>query len=481
MKSALFAALLIASSLNAQTTPRPSVAPAEQPITFNTDPLVVESIGLTMLVPEGADVVADSMAGNTAATFQAKDQSWVIKVQTPRSARKDLTLTKVVDEAVEQLLSAHRVLEVDPKQGVAKSDVQAAARVLAREPGAGQSLSIRNEGNDLPIERCYIELPPIVQSQEPVVRGFTAARIGPDQFITFELFTAKSKFERARAVYELTVGSAKFADTTKAREQRAAMITAGVTFFGSLTKDDIQSILSDQPERWERLYRPAKTGKREDDMEVGYRRVRLSTGREAGASREGWVVRIDARFLQDTSIVDSQSIFHMAYDRTEENWSVRMTIRGEDFDPKKDKQPPTHSETGARFNDQMQVRVESPGSPPKTIKPQIMGEGYISRVESFLLPQLLVRKGVPLTYGFYAYQSQSERITLRRDSLERPNAEGQPWKLTTRLAEGMPETVSSFDANGTLTTGDAGNNITTEVIPLKDLFDLWKKKNLPMN
>ncbi len=475
------------STAKPQAPAVPAVAPtADEPVTFNTDPLFIESIGLTMLVPEGAEVVADSMAGNTAATFQDKGNSWVIKVQTPRSARKDLTLAKVVDEALEQLLAAHRVLEVDPGKNVAKENPKAAAIVLAREPGAGQALTIRNDGNELPIERCYVELPPLMQSQDPVVRGFTAARIGPDQFITFELFTTKGKFARAKQVYEMTVGGCKFADTSKAREQRAAMVTAGVTFFDSLTKDDFQSILSEQPERWERLYRPSKTGKRDDDTEVGYRRVRLSTGREAGATREGWVVRIDARFLQEQSIVDSQSIFHMTYDRQEENWSVVMTIRtgAADAKGKNAKDQPadqTHSETGARFKDKMQVLVNSPGQAPKTIQPQIMGDGYVSRVESFLLPQLLVRKGMPLTYGFYAYQSQSERITMRRDSLERPKAEGLPWKLTTRLAEGMPETVSYYDARGVITKGDAGSGIVTEVITIKDLYDLWKKKGLPLD
>lgn len=504
MKTCILAATILATTAAAQTTPRNNpvrvpahvpptppapTTPSDEPITFNTDPLTIESIGLTMLVPEGSDVVADSMAGNTAATFQAKDQSWVIKVQTPRTARKDLSLTKLVDEAVQQLLDAHRVLEVDPTKNVAKENTQAAAVVLAREPAAGQELTIRNDGNDLPIERCYVELPPMLQKQDPVVRGFTAARIGQDQFITFELFTTKSKFARARQVYEMTVGGAKFADTSKAREARAAMVTAGVKFFDGLTKDDIQSLVSEQPERFERLYKPSKTGNRMDDVEVGYRRVRMSTGREAGASREGWIVRIDARFLQNESVVDSQSIFHMAYDRQEENWSVLMTIRTAGLGPKdkngKRKALPTdqtHSETGARYKDKMQVLVSSPGQQPKTIQPQIMGEGYISRVESFLLPQLLVRKAMPLTYGFYAYQSQSERITLRRDTLERPKSDSLPWKLTTRLAEGMPDTSSYYqDKTGTLTKGDAGTGIVSEIVPLTELIDIWKRKGLPMD
>ncbi|MFO0831934.1 MAG: hypothetical protein U0637_08825 [Phycisphaerales bacterium] len=462
----------------------PATPDADAPITFNTDPLTIEAIGLTMLVPEGAEVVADSMAGNTAATFQDKNNDWVIKVQTPRTARKDLTLSKVVDEALEQLLAAHRVLEVDPSKNVAKEQPEAAARVLAREPGAGQTLSITNDGNSLPIERCYVELPPILQKQDSVVRGFTAARIGADQFITFELFTTSTKFERARKIYEMAIGSARFADVSKAKEARAAMVTAGVKFFDGVTRDDIQSIISEQPERWERLYKPSRTGKREDDVEVGYRRVRLSTGREAGASHEGWIVRIDARFLQDKSVVDSQSIFHMAYDRQEENWSVLMTIHGaggKDAAGKPVAPDKTLSETGARYKDKMQVLVNSAGDAPKTIQPQIMGDGYISRVESFLLPQLLVRKSVPLTYGFYAYQSQAERITMRRDSLERPRADNLPWKLTTRLAEGTPETVSYFTPQGVLTKGDAGNGITSEIIPIKDLYDLWQKKHLPMN
>ena len=278
-------------------------------------------------------------------------------------------------------------------------------------------------------------------------------------------------------MYELTTGSARFADMSKAREQRAAMVTAGVKFFEKVTREDIQAVIDAQPERWERLFQASPTGKKEDDTEVGYRRVRLSTGREAGAAREGWVVRIDARILQKNGIIDSQSVFHTTYDRTEENWTVRMTIRDAKGEQGK---PATHSETGARFEKQMQVRVEGPGVAPKTITPQIVGDGYISRVESFLLPQLLVRKGMPLLYGFYAYQSQSERITMRRDNLERPANDKGTWKLTTRLAEGTPETTSLYAPNGALVQGDMGSGIISEVSSVKDLLDLWKKKGLPL-
>jgi hypothetical protein len=315
-----------------------------------------------------------------------------------------------------------------------------------------------------------------MQSQDPVVRGFTAARIGPDQFITFELFTTKGKFARAKQVYEMTVGGCKFADTSKAREQRAAMVTAGVTFFDSLTKDDFQSILSEQPERWERLYRPSKTGKRDDD--TGWDIGVCDFTPVSGATREGWPQ--PTRFWEQ-SIVDSQSIFHMTYDRQEEKLVGRHDdpTRGGTRKARTRRTSPRTRRIPRRARvSRTRCRCWSqPAAPHHPAADQ--GDG--TRAAWNRSCCLSCWRRMPLTYGFYAHQSQSERITMRRDSLERPKAEGLPWKLTTRLAEGMPETVSYYDARGVITKGDAGSGIVTEVITIKDLYDLWKKKGLPLD
>jgi hypothetical protein len=471
---------VLAAATFGQVRPtQPPTAKNDQ-LFFQQDPLKMEAVGLTLLIPEGAEVDSSSMGSVNDATLQDKQGRYVIKIQTPRTAKKDLTLSKLVNDALTQLLDSNRLIEVRSGDVNAKAT---AARLISREPDPEatppQTLSLRNGGSTpMTIERFYVELPPITGS-DPLVRGFTAAKISSDQFITFELFTNQSNFEAARQTYELCVGSAVFENTTKAQAERAATITAGVRLMGSVKREDIEAVIAAQPERWERLYRASQTGKKEDDTEVGYRRIRLSTGREAGASREGYIVRIDARFLDGTRTVDSQSFFHMTYDRKEENWTVRMAIKD---DPKnKSATPTTAAETGARFQDQLTVHVEATGQSPKSIKPTISGEGYISRVESFLLPQLLVRKQMPAIYGFYTYQTQSERITLRRDELKQPENDNQAWMLTTRLMESQPELLAMYNTDGTLLTSDMGNKIIAEPSTVQELNSLWKSKGLPMN
>jgi hypothetical protein len=195
------------------------------------------------------------------------------------------------------------------------------------------------------------------------------------------------------------------------------------------------------------------------------------------ASQQGVVVRIDARILEDDRIVDSQSTFFMAPDRADEVWTIAMSIKA-------DKAKTTHTETGARSGDSMTVRVESPGRPVQNVRPQIAGEGYISRVEAFLMPQIIVRSGIASVFGFYSYQSQAQTIQFRRDSLERttPADSKVPeaaWKLSTRLSEDQPEQVSYFSKDATLLRTELGSGAIAEPTSGDRLLQVWKSKGLP--
>ena len=141
----------------------------------------------------------------------------------------------------------------------------------------------------------------------------------------------------------------------------------------------------------------------------------------------------------------------------------------------------THHESGARTDKTMSVRIESPGEAPRNVTPQIAGDGYISRVEGFLLPQLLVKKKIAAAYGFYGYQSQASTIQFRRDILSQPKKAGEPWKLVTRLAEGQPEQTSYLDDNGNFIRTQLPEGLISEPIELAKLLELWKSKGLPVN
>ena len=516
--SKVFALALAATLAPSNFAQPPASKPAREGFMLGTDPIRVEAIGLSMYAPEGASVSSEMLAGTSITTIAPAGATrtnlpWIISVQSRTTTNTKLDLKTVADQTQAQMLNtaAENVISVSPDdaRNIAKSalsstdgtiqtkdivaspsDGKSSATLLLREPEAGKTLSIGGTTNPIAIERYYVQFPPspTAPNADPVIRGVTIAKISPTQFVTFELHTTLPRWTEARRMYETVVASASFDNPEQAATQRASLVKAGTRLFEQVTEDELVSLVENQPDTWERIYRPSPTGKRTDDQEVGYRRVKSVFGprtlvdKSAGANRgvlgqdKGLILQMDARFLDGETIVDSQSVFFMSLDRREETWSIANAVR----DPAT-KQSTVHRERGARTDKTMSVILESPGQEPKSILPQIAGDGYISRVESFLLPRLLVKKQMATAFGFYSYRSEAQTIQFRRDVLIQPKKDGEPWRITSRLGEGQPEQSMLVDKDGRTIRSTLPGGVISEPIELKELLELWKSKGLPVD
>jgi hypothetical protein len=140
--------------------------------------------------------------------------------------------------------------------------------------------------------------------------------------------------------------------------------------------------------------------------------------------------------------------------------------------------PQLMREVGARLDGEMTVRTEMGGPATNTrIQPPI--EGYVSRAEAFLLPQLLLKREIPGRFGYYSYQSTTGKVSFRRDVLDK--GDNNTWKLTTRLAEGQKEQTGIYRADGTLLSGTLQNGASVEQTTGKELLALWQSKGLPVS
>lgn len=510
----LFLTLVVAAQQTPPSKPAPSRAAAKPTgVELGSEPVKIEALGLTVYLPEDASYSSEMVGGTSITNITPRGGNpsnplWAISVKSSVTSDATLTLKEAADSAMTQLLdtASKNIIQVgrDDAQklktraqntddaAINTKDIAAAptnsstgASLISREPAEGSTLTVAGPGQPIDIDRFYVQFPnTIAKNAQPVVRGVTICKIAPTQFVVFELYTTLPVFESAKKLYETIIASSVFEDTKNAADQRAMLVSTGVHFFEKVTEDDLVSLVDKNFDRWERIYKPSPTGKQIDDQEIGYRRVRTQygsrnlvdkgRGRGVAAMDQGLIVQLDARFLSGEQIVDSQSVFFMTPDRREETWSTQMTVRNGDRRTK-------HVETGARTDKTMSVRVESPGEAPRSILPQIAGDGYISRVEGFLLPQLLVKKKIPAAYGFYGYQSQAATIQFRRDILSQPKKEGEHWKLVTRLAEGQPEQTSLLDDNGNFIRTLLPEGLVSEPIELAKLLELWKGKGLPVN
>jgi hypothetical protein len=323
------------------------------------------------------------------------------------------------------------------------------------------------------------------------VSGYTIFRPAANRFVTFEMLTTSGEFERVRAAYETVVATATFEDPEVLAATRLAVVNTGSTLLSGLTSETLESIVASTPERWDRLFAPSPTGAAQDAREIAYRRIRAGLAprgeldpsskdrrRTAAEQEVGLLVRIDSRYVQDAGtpderVGDTQAAFWMSTDRRHEAWTIRQTVRAGG-------RPATFVETGVRSGTSMTVNTHGDGAEDRTIKPVIEGDGYASRAEFFLLPQIMVRSRTPADFGFYTYQSESSSIRLRRDSLAQPADRPGLWVLTTRQNDDTEPQVSHYTDEGRFLKTTLPDGSVWEPVEFARLVQLWRRQGLPM-
>ena len=467
--------LTFLTSALAQPTQPP--APAAGAVPLASDPVRIESVGLSFLVPEGSTVQRVGAGTTNHVSVTPKDNTWTFRIQSRQSTNKDLSVRDIAQTALTQLQASVGVM--DSKR---EKIISTLATVLDQD----QNLTIA----DHHAERFYVRLPradarghPLV----PIVRGLTVFQVEPGQFVTFELITTEPQYDHARIAYETTVATARFTDPAKLNAIRRGGIQLGQAVLNRLTPDDYEAVINNFGERWFRLYEPKPGRAPSDATEMGYRWMRVWKGQrgELDPSKprsrwmvadkaEGYLVRIDSRMRwKENAFIDTSGTFFMTPDRTEEAWLLRTTVRG------KNEQPITYNETGARTKNSMAVHISGTGQADQTVQPIIQGDGYITRVEAFILPQLLVRGGVPSDYAFYTFRSESSRIMLRTDSLDQPPDRPGLWRLTTKLSEDHEPQITLLNAKGDLMQTTLANGQIWEPTDLDRLRRLWMRAGLP--
>lgn len=468
--------------------PATAPPPATSAIELADEPLRVESIGLSLRLPVGT-LSQRTATANGSESIQLSpggpNPEWVLSIQSPQSKNTAISSELVAKQVLDQFRAS--VGTMDPAGKVITST--AAVVLLDVEP-----LRLESTPPDLrrPAHRFYVKLPR-GDKEAPVIHGCTVFQLAPGRFVVFDLLTTEPAFAKARAPYETIVASAQFEDPAKTAAQRGILLDNGTSLITSLTPEDYDLAIAAMKDVWYRRYRPGPAAAPSDTREIAYARVRawkgkrgeLDTGRSPSRwndadRQEGYLVRIDARELQDKQYIDSVGIYFMSLDRKEEAWNLQMAFR----DNSK-KKPPTWTETGARSGTTMTISLGGTGQPSSASQPRVPDAAYINQVETFLLPQLLLRaaqKGNnPNDFMFYAYQSASSSVKLRRDTLAKSTEPGIAWTISTRQDQDKPPFVVAYnDALQTVRISLTDGTIR-EPVSLQKLADMWRAQGLPID
>lgn len=470
----------------------PGQAPAADPgvVELAQDPLDLPTIGVRVFAPVGSEAHTETVGAEAKGTIIAKDQSWAINIAGPRTSNPDTTITAATDAALKQLAESAGVAEVDRSRNA--SMVGTTIKLLSREPApGGPKLFIKNGVREYEFERFYASMPSVF-GKAATVRGFAITKVAPTQFITFELITTEPLLPVARRIFETVIAAAEIDDPTRANAERATAVKAGEKVTELLNAQMWHELIATGAEHWERLYIPASSGADADAKEIAYRRIRLGVGTgnttdpkvgDPGPG-EGYVVRLDARYLDrarcvngelaEGRMIDSRSVFFTAPDRSNEVWSVEMTMR----DPKS---KGVFKEVAGRTDKSMSVQIDGTGIASRIVKPTVPPEGYVSRAEAVVLQDVIARSKIFTDLGFYVYSGETESIRLRRDSLQRPADDLGAMILATRPSEDKKPQMVYYNAKGEwIKTVMPDGSIWERVTPEK-LMQLWRSKGLPVN
>ena len=465
----LLLALLILISPNARAVP---VYPAPDPsqVTLADTPLVLEAIGLEFFPEAGSNAYTQTLGGLVTSTLALSDNTSSVSVQRRTTSRDDLSLVEIEGSILERALKLPESItgitideQVESRSG----------RFLGRSPAIPAAGRI--------VRPFYVLLKD--ETTTPY-RGFAVLKLSASDFVLFQLFTDEAHFEKARNTFEIMLTTAKPIETEALNSELAEAVRAGVERLASLSPQAYDDVVNDFPDQFERIYRPAPGGAQADEKEVGYRRVRAWIGSKSDLTDakphhdgkgDGYILRIDGLvLLDDGRRADSRGVYYLSRDRRQEAWSVTMAIRSENAEPE------IWNELGARAGNSMSVQINEAGRSTRTFRPAIEGEGYISRLESYLLPQLLIRAGQPGKYAFYTYDQSAESNRLRRVELVKAPDRPDVWRVTIRQIDESFET-SDYNRFGRLIRAETSDGLMKRPIEFDRLYKIWESKGLPLD
>ncbi len=451
--------------------------PTRDIVSFTDNRVELETVGLTMAIPSGGEALVQTIGGRPTAGIILGDDLGTILMQSRETGGGTLSVLDlekaVLRRTLFRTLSDERIeltidLLVETEAGIS----------LGRSPAVPSAGRI--------LRPFYVRMKE--ETPQPM-RGFGVIPIDEETFVLFQLICSDEAFEKARQVFELCLESARLTEGGELDAEREALIARGQRVLDGITTEAMRAIVSDVPDQFERIYRPAPGGAVADEEEVGYRRVRawlgsvrdVETGKEdPKGAKTGFVLRVDGSVLLDdgfggTSRADSRAVYYLSEDRKQESWKVDMSIHTEGA-PK----PEIWSEMGMRLGDSMSVQITNSNRDSSTIRPSIRGDGYVSRLEAYLMPQLLIHAEAEGEFAFYAYDQTAEVNRLRTVNASRAADRPGLWRVRTELSTDQWE-ASEFNEYGRLIRSETSDGLVKRPIEFERLYGIWNAKGLPLD
>jgi len=445
------------------------------PVELSASPIDLDSLGVRIFLPFDAGAQTTMIAGGKSKTvITPEDQSWIIQMFVSISGNTGLTSQDALGAVVDQ---RKRQLELP-----ATEDRPTGSLVYELERVDKLTLAGK------PASRSYVRLVAPTEESVPVT-GYTLINTAPGRFLIVQLDCSSAVFDRAKVVYETICAAAQFPNENELDTDRTASIMAGRTFLSTITNADLDAALESEPQ-FVRIFMPAATQSPGDAREIGYQKLEIRKGQlgELDPDRPkdswsvderefGYIVRTDARMLQDQFVFDSRAIFFLSNDRDRESWAVLV-------EQKTGASVIKSRQTVVRSGSRMTTSTERTGFPAESKQFDLPEGQYLSAVERYMLPRIVANKVDPTApalfdMAFYSYDGSRGTVSLRRETFDR--SDDGHWVCQTTPGEGQPSWTSTYTADGRLISRLVPPLQVMEPTTAERIRSLWKGKDLPID
>lgn len=471
----LAAALAVSASSILLSIDAASQPSDQNPIELATRPFELGSLGIRFSLPVGATATTRRIGTEVQGDVIGPDQAYRISITSRSSSNTELTAEAAAESILLNLKEAYGIEDGDTR-GVTIATFAQELRTVEAVPFPGGEA-----------QRFFLRQPATAQ-QDDTVRGVAVIDLGRGRMLVWDATSSIADFEKLAPSLDAMLSTVQFENPERRFADRGIAITAGQQVLDSISTETLRNAFQSTAERWYRLYEPSS----ESDREVGYRRVTTWTGtrdeidpspRSTSASSDpttGLLIRIEARTLGepnpttgDPIIYDSRGTYWVSEDLSAETWNLAIAIRD-------GRRSTTLSEIGARDGfEELIVTAQTPSGRSETTRHRIEGEGYLPLPIALMLPELLTDTNTAGDFGFYAYRSDTSAIAYRSDSL-RANDDGEGWVLRSRVAPGTPELVKFLDDDGAIRREQLPDGKVWDPIESRELINLWRRKQLPL-
>lgn len=463
--SVLVAALIPVLSSNA--SPQDAV-----PEGLDATPIVNDAVGLRMNPPAGAQVTPTQIGSDVMISIRedADFSRWSLEVVPMVNATARVEVDQMFDAILARIRAAATRPEILSDEKVTYAG-RTGRMVFYRDTAEGSL-------------------------------GYTAGLMmlptGESRFMSFRMGFVPGHYEQMRPIFERAFETIELYSEEEVGQLREMQRLRAEKVLATFAEDRLRSLVGKS--QWFRVYRPDPGGDFMQDTEVAYVRLQVSEAPRgaltperdpanytAEESESGFFVQLDARYIIDLSTgrhVDATNGFWMAWDRSEEAWSMRATQHVSD-------RTFTEAETGLRtpavvgtpYGRLFVIYQQAQQYDREEFKWVIPDEPYLSQAEVYLLGNLLPRDGsIAGEMGFRYYEPTMRETTIlptRIDTWEPIEDGSGNWRLSSQLINGTPPIESVFSRDGDLIRRTKSDGSVTEPITLEQLKRIWQAKGLP--